>query len=83
MSTNTGDTLAANLLDRYRYYWETGKLMLHCRDALILNIYPCKENQEVNALDFIDYCWVNVSSEFWWGTLARSFDLCICFKQRY
>ena len=37
-----GDTLVANLLDRYRRYWESGELPQDFKDALIVNIYKRK-----------------------------------------
>ena len=41
-----GDTLVANLLDRYRRYWESGELPQHFKDALIVNIYKRKGDRQ-------------------------------------
>ena len=40
------DTLVANLLDRYRCYWESGELPQDFNDALIVNIYKRKGDRQ-------------------------------------
>ena len=41
-----GDTLVANLLNRYRCYWESGELPQGFKDALIVNIYKRKGDRQ-------------------------------------
>ena len=46
MYKHGGDTLVANLLDRYRRYWESGEQPHNFKDALIVNIYKRKGDRQ-------------------------------------